>query len=106
MNNHKNYIQSRQKIPNKKVVSTTKYVEMEEIPDEIKQKYFNKPPYYNFLYAEDELGFNFSEFAKNQFHDFLKSIYVVDLINFRKYYIQRNYIQVRFLAHKFKSPFG
>ena len=102
--NHKSLKQQSFKT-NQKVVAS-KYVEIEDIPDDIKQKYFYKPPFYNFIYAEEELGFNFSEFSKNQFHDFLKSIFVVDLINLRKNYIQRNYIQVRFLAHKFKSPFG
>ena len=79
--------------------------ENQEIPDEIKQKYFVNPPYFDFLYAEEELGFNFADFSKNQFSDFLQSIYVTELISLRKAYISRNIVQVRFLSHKFKSPF-
>ena len=77
-----------------------------EISTEIKQKYFTNPPYFNFLYAEEELGINFLEFSKNQFHDFLKCVFVEDFINIRKCYIQRNLIKLRFHAHKLKSPLG
>ena len=75
------------------------------ISDELKQKYFVNPPFYNFIYAEEELGFSFSDFAKNNFSDFLNTCYLTDLISLRKAYIIRNLSQVRFLAHKFKSPF-
>lgn len=74
--------------------------------DEFKQKNFVNLPYYNFIYAEEELGFSFSDFAKNNFSDFLTNCYINDLINLRKHYIMRNMSQVRFIAHKFKSPFG
>ena len=77
-----------------------------EISDDKKQKYFVNTPYFNFLHAEEELGFLFSDFAKNNFGEFIQTCYVVDLINLRKSYIMRNFVQVRFLAHKFKSPFG
>ncbi len=76
------------------------------IPDELKQKYFINLPYFNFIYAEEELGFSFTDFAKNNFNDFLTTCYLHDLISLRKNYILRNMSQVRFLAHKFKSPFG
>ena len=76
------------------------------ITDEQKQKYFKKMPFYNFAYAEEELGFTFCDFAKNNFGEFLSTCYVTDLINLRKNYIMRNLVQVRFIAHKLKSPFG
>ena len=76
------------------------------IPFEIKEKYFINRPYFNFIYAEEELGFNFSNFAKNDFAEFLNTSYAIDLINLRKYYLIRNFSEVRFLSHKFKSPFG
>ena len=75
------------------------------ISDELKQKYFVYQPYFNFKYAEEELGFNFSDFAQEGFGDFLHTVYVCDLIQLRKAYIMRDYNSVRFLAHKFKSPF-
>ena len=77
-----------------------------EISDDKKQKYFKNIPFYNFMHAEEELGFSFSDFAKNNFAEFLNTCYVEDFINLRKNFIMRNYVAVRFLAHKFKSPFG
>lgn len=76
-----------------------------EIPDDVKQRFFVNVPFFDFIYAEEELGFNFNEFAKNSFGDFIEMVYVQDLIGLRKAYIQRDMIRVRFLAHKFKSPF-
>ena len=45
--NHKSLKQQSFKT-NQKVVAS-KYVEIEDIPDDIKQKYFYKPPFYNFI---------------------------------------------------------
>jgi hypothetical protein len=93
---------STQKIENKPL----KKPEETEIPDDVKQNYFVRLPFFNFLYAEDELGFNFKEFSRNNFYEFLKGTYLNDLIALRRNYIQRNLIQVRYFAHKFKSPFA
>ena len=102
---HKNTVKS--KFSNKSIANYKKDSRNDIIiPDEVKQKYFINVPYYNFIYAEDELGFCFSEFAKNNFGEFLQTCYVLDLIKLRKSYILRNFSEVRFIAHKFKSPFG
>ncbi len=93
----KNQVRQKEIIPINKEI---------EISDQKKQKYFKNVPFFDFLHAEEELGFSFSEFAKNGFGEFINSIYAEDFINLRKCYITRNYIQVRFLTHKFKSPFG
>ena len=77
-----------------------------EISDYKKQKYFKNLPYYNFLQAEEELGFSFADFSKNDFADFLNTCYVNDFIILRRNFIMRNFTTVRFLLHKFKSPFG
>ena len=108
MNNQNRNIKHNQitKTSTTQKTAPTPQVENEDIPDEIKQKYFINQPYFDFIFAEEELGFNFADFAKNHFYEFLRSIYLVDLIAMRKAYIMRNYVQVRFLAHKFKSPFG
>lgn len=83
----------------------TRESESDSISDGLKIRYFIKEPFYNFIYAEEELGLNFSDLSKNGFQEFLQSIYLNDLIQLRKAYIKRNYGSIRFLSHKFKSPF-
>lgn len=73
--------------------------------DELRQRFFVNPPFFNFLYAEDELGLNFNELCEEGFANFLENIYHHDLIELRKSYIKRDYAVIRFISHKFKSPF-
>jgi hypothetical protein len=75
------------------------------ISEEMKKAHFIKQPYYNFIYAEEELGLNFLDLSFDGFREFLETIYLKDLIELRKAYIKRDYITIRFLSHKFKSPF-
>jgi len=75
------------------------------ISDDKKQKFFENLPYFNFAHAEEEHGFSFQDFAKNNFGEFLQKCYVEDFINMRKFYIMRNLRDVRFLVHRLKSPF-
>ena len=75
------------------------------LSDEQKKKYLVNLPFYNFIYAEEELGFSFTDFSKNNFSEFLQSCFINDLIRLRKFYILRNMTEVRFIAHKLKSLF-
>lgn len=61
--------------------------------------------YFNFTYANEELGFDFDTFSINGFSDFLQTVFIVDFINYRKNFILRNYIPFREAAHKFKGSF-
>ncbi len=61
--------------------------------------------YYNFFLAQEEYGFDYESFIKDGFKNFLEDTFIKDLIDLRKSYISRNYMQVRFIAHKFKGSF-
>jgi hypothetical protein len=76
-----------------------------KLTDELRQNYFIHPPFFNFIYAEDELGLNFLELSEDGFSEFLYTIFTTNLIDMRKAYIRREYSIIRFISHKFKSPF-
>jgi hypothetical protein len=62
--------------------------------------------FYNFSLAQEEFGFDYESFIQFGFKTFLEETFIKDLIDFRKSYISRNYISVRFIAHKFKGSFA
>ncbi len=98
----------KKKSKNHKTLSTleTRESESNRISEEMKKAHFIKQPYYNFIYAEEELGLNFLDLSKNGFREFLETIYLNDLIQLRKAYIKRDYGTIRFLSHKLISPFA
>ena len=60
---------------------------------------------FNFYIAMEDYGFDFESFANNNFHNFISSTFIGDFISFRKAYLMRDLLQVRFYAHKFKGVF-
>ena len=60
---------------------------------------------YDFNEAIDNYGFDFDNFSEKNFESFIKTTFITDFITFRKSYLQRDFIQVRFYAHKFKGLF-
>ena len=60
---------------------------------------------YDFNEAIDNYGFDFDNFSEKNFENFIKTTFITDFIIFRKSYLMRDFIQVRFYAHKFKGLF-
>jgi hypothetical protein len=60
---------------------------------------------YDFNEAIDNYGFDFDNFSEKNFESFIKTTFITDFITFRKSYLMRDFIQVRFYAHKFKGLF-
>ena len=60
---------------------------------------------YDFNEAIDNYGFDFDNFSEKNFESFIQTTFVTDFIMFRKSYLTRDFIQVRFYAHKFKGLF-
>ena len=60
---------------------------------------------YDFNEAIDNYGFDFDNFAERNFESFIQTTFITDFIMFRKSYLTRDFIQVRFYAHKFKGLF-
>ena len=60
---------------------------------------------FNFYVAMEDYGFDFESFATDNFHNFISSTFIGDFISFRKAYLMRDLLQVRFYAHKFKGVF-
>lgn len=67
-------------------------------------KYLKQPPYFDFLYAIDESGFDFEEFMTDNFKDFVKE-YIENYTKVRKYYILRDYINFKRASHSLKGIF-
>ena len=61
---------------------------------------------YDFNEAIDNYGFDFDNFSEKNFENFIKTTFITDFIIFRKSYLMRDFIQVRFYAHKFKGLFN
>lgn len=61
--------------------------------------------WFDFNTAMDEFGFDYESFTENGFKTFLEETFIKDVIDCRRNFISRNYIQVRFWAHKFKGSF-
>ena len=60
---------------------------------------------YDFNEAIDNYGFDFDNFSEKNFESFIQTTFITDFIMFRKSYLMRDFIQVRFYAHKFKGLF-
>jgi hypothetical protein len=61
-------------------------------------------PFYDFVEAE-EFGFDFDSFKNEGFKVFVTSSLLKDFIKFRKNYIIRDMLSLRFIAHKFNGSF-
>jgi len=63
-------------------------------------------PFFNIHESIESYGFDLNSFMENGFHQFIHQTYLTDFIEFRKAYIMREYIKLRFYAHKFKGSFA
>jgi hypothetical protein len=64
---------------------------------------FTNPPFYDWNMAENENGLVFTLFSENGFEKFINEKLVNEMIQMRKYYIMREYVNFRFMIHKSKS---
>ncbi len=64
---------------------------------------YTNPPFFDWNKAEKENGVVFAVFAENGFERFITEKFLIDLIEMRKYYIMRDYVNFRFMIHKSKS---
>jgi hypothetical protein len=63
-------------------------------------------PYFNIYESIESYGFDLNSFIENGFGQFIQHTYLSDFIEFRKAYIIRDFVKVRFYAHKFKGSFS
>lgn len=68
------------------------------------KKYLTNPPYFDFVDAEENYGFDFESFQEQSFTSFLQD-FISDYIKLRIAYIARDMNNVRNLTHKFKGIF-
>lgn len=73
--------------------------------DNISKDLLKNGDIYNFDEAIETYGFDFESFAENNFEKFIETTFLNDFIIFRKSYLIRDFLQVRFYAHKFKGIF-
>jgi hypothetical protein len=62
-------------------------------------------PYFDFLEAIENYGFDFAIFSADGFSKFIKETYMNNFIELRKAFILRDFLKIRFYAHKFKGSF-
>lgn len=73
--------------------------------DDIPEELLKNGDKYDFQEAIENYGFDFESFAEKNFEKFIESTFITDFISFRRGYLTRDFIQVRFYAHKFKGVF-
>ena len=64
------------------------------------------PPYFNIYESMESYGFDLNSFMENGFNQFICHTFLTDFIEFRKAYIIRDFLKLRFYAHKFKGSFA
>jgi hypothetical protein len=64
------------------------------------------PPYFNIYESIESYGLELDSFMENGFEQFIQHTFLNDFIEFRKAYIVRDFIKLRFYAHKFKGSFA
>lgn len=73
--------------------------------DNIPKELLKNGDIFNFYEAIETYGFDFDSFAENNFEKFIETTFLNDFMIFRKGYLLRDFLQVRFYAHKFKGIF-
>lgn len=69
-------------------------------------EYLENPPYFNIYESIESYGLDLDSFKENGFKNFICQTFLTDFIEFRKAYIIRDYLKLRFYAHKFKGSFS
>ena len=64
---------------------------------------YTSPPFFDWNKAENENGLLFVSFSENGFEKFIKEKFLTEMIQMRKYYLMRDYVDFRFIIHKSKS---
>lgn len=62
-------------------------------------------PYWDFIYALDELGLDYSDVSRDGFDKVIKEKYLNEYFLLRIAYLKRNMFDTRFWIHKFKGFF-
>jgi hypothetical protein len=62
-------------------------------------------PYFDFIEAIENYGFDFELFSADGFSKFLRETYLNNFIELRKAFILKDFLKIRFFAHKFKGSF-
>jgi hypothetical protein len=71
--------------------------------DFIFTKEYTYPPFFDWNIAENENGLMFVSFAENGFAKFIKEKFLTEMVQMRKSFLMRDYVDFRFIIHKSKS---
>lgn len=77
---------------------------VEELNFDFDEKYLKELPYFDFIYAINESGFDFEDFMADNFKDFIKE-FIDNYTKVRKFFILRDLVNYKRAAHSLKGIF-